>query len=161
VAAITVAFTLAACAQEARPEGIVENWLRSLNQGAAGRPDRYAPDTVSGQVVPGWHDLDPGELDVIEVGAPTTTGQGRDVPFHVVNLSGDQTFAVAHLVADDGSWRIESVETIPPASGFETAAETRAGLVPGWPLAALVTAVLSLGALALLTVVRRRARPAR
>jgi hypothetical protein len=40
-------------AQAQRPEGIVERWLVSLNQGAAGRPDLYAPDEVSELVLPG------------------------------------------------------------------------------------------------------------
>ena len=53
LACVLLALAFTACTQAARPEGVVENWLRSLNQGAAGRPDRYAPDEVSQRVVPG------------------------------------------------------------------------------------------------------------
>jgi hypothetical protein len=151
----------AACTQEARPDGVVENWLRSLNQGAAGRPDRYAPDVVSQQVVPGWHDLDPGQLDVIEVGAPTTTATGQDVPFRLVDVDGAQTFAIAHLAANGNSWRIASVDAGAPASGFETAAAERERLIPGWPLAVIAAVVSSLAAVGVLTLVRRSADRAR
>jgi hypothetical protein len=34
-----VVLVLPACASTERPEGLVERWLVSLNQGAAGRPE--------------------------------------------------------------------------------------------------------------------------
>ena len=148
---------LVACAREARPDGVVENWLRSLNQGAAGQPDRYAPDAVSEHIVPGWHDVDPGQLDVIEVGAPTSTATGQDVPFHLANVDGAETFAIAHLVANGGSWSVASVDEGAPAGAFETAAAERARLIPGWPLAVLAAVVASLAAVGVLTLVRRSA----
>jgi hypothetical protein len=61
-------FLLAACAHTDRPEGIVERWLTSLNQGSAGRPGHYAPDLLSQGVLPNWQACEPGALDVIEVG---------------------------------------------------------------------------------------------
>ena len=76
VAVVALVALTSACSSEQRPEGITERWLLSLNQGAAGRPDRYAPDEVSEQVVPGWHDLDPGFLDVITV-EPQVHSVGR------------------------------------------------------------------------------------
>jgi hypothetical protein len=155
---VTVVLVLAACTQQARPDGIVENWLRSLNQGAAGRPDRYAPETVSQQVVPGWHDLDPGQLDVIEVGSPSATPSGQDVPFHLVDVDGVETYGIAHLVARGDAWTVASVATDAPASAFVTATAARERSLPGWSLAVLVAIVLSLLALGVLTMVRRGAQ---
>ena len=155
-----LALTLVACTHEARPEGIVENWLRSLNQGAAGQPDRYAPDEVSQEVLPGWHDLDPGRLDTIEVGAATTTAAGRDVPLRVVDTEGVETVWIAHLVADGGSWRITGIEGAFSAAALRASGSPPDRLLPGWPLAALIAVVLSLGAVGLLTLVRRGAQRA-
>ena len=146
-----------ACSSEERPEGITERWLLSLNQGAAGRPDRYAPDEVSQQVVPGWHDLDPGFLDVIKV-EPAVFIRGAIpgtlVPFHLVTKDGDKIDGTARLLQSGDSWRITDVSggTTPTEGGSPFGA----GL-PGWPIALGVGALLALAALGLLTVVRRRA----
>jgi hypothetical protein len=81
-----------ACTSEQRPEGITERWLLSLNQGPAGRPDRFAPDEVSQQIVPGWQDLDPGHLNVVEVSRPDLTdGDHPTVGFRIVTVDGNQT----------------------------------------------------------------------
>lgn len=104
------------CAEETeRPEGIVERWLVSLNQGAAGRPDRYAPDEVSERVLPGWRDLEPGELDEIEIGADRGTRMCEehcaDVPFRITDLDGDVTEGVAHIDSISGTGsRVTSVD---------------------------------------------------
>jgi hypothetical protein len=44
-------------------------------------------------------DLGGSEVDVIEVGLPTTTDTGQGVPFHLVDVDGAETFAIAHLAA--------------------------------------------------------------
>jgi hypothetical protein len=74
IAAALATLALSACAGQERPEGIVERWLLALNQGAAGEPDRYAPNAASEEILPGWEHLDPGELDVVEVARARTPG---------------------------------------------------------------------------------------
>ena len=160
VAVVALVALTSACSSEQRPEGITERWLLSLNQGAAGQPDRYAPDEVSEQVVPGWHDLDPGFLDVITVEAQQIRRgpvPGTFVPFRLVSKDGDQIDGVAHLLPSGDSWRIADVED--GASPTEGGTPFGAGL-PGWPIALAVGALLALAALGLLTIVRRRATKA-
>jgi hypothetical protein len=158
VAVVVLAALTSACSSEQRPEGITERWLLSLNQGAAGRPDRYAPDEISEQVVPGWHELDPGFLDVITVEPQEFVRRagfpGAFVPFHLVTKDGDEIDATAHLLQTGDSWRITDV-----GGGTATAeggTPCGAGL-PGWPIALGGGVLLSLAALGLLTIVRRRA----
>lgn len=150
-----LAVTLVACAQQARPQGIVENWLRSLNQGAAGRPDRYAPQDASQQVVPGWHDLDPGHLDTIEV-SDYSSAATTEVLFRVVDVNGQVTAGTAHLAADGDSWRITSVDLASSDLSVE-AARDRGGLPLGWPIAVGIAVALTLLSVGALTLVRRSA----
>ncbi len=158
VAALTAVLCvlLAGCTREARPEGVAESWLRSLNQGAAGRPDRYAPDAFSEQVVPGWRDLDPGQLDTIEVALMARTDTAADVSFRVVNVDGQATSGTAHLQADGGSWTIAGVD-VSSSDRVVTDTSARGGLPLGWPIAVLAGVVFALLALGLLTLVRRGA----
>jgi hypothetical protein len=161
-AAIAVIACTSACTSEQRPEGITERWLLSLNQGAAGRPDRYAPEDISQRVVPGWHDLEPGQLDVIQVDPPMEVGRGQGaltgggplVPFRIVTKGGVETTGIAQLQQTGDAWQIARVWTgvSPPADTLPF----RAG-IPGWPIALAIGALLTLAALGLLTVVRRRA----
>ena len=154
---VLVALT-SACSSEQRPEGITERWLLSLNQGAAGQPDRYAPDEVSEQVVPGWHERDPGYLDVITVEPQIHPSRspvpGAFVPFRLVTKDGEDIDGLAHLVPDGDYWRIADVRTGAPL--VEGGTPFDAGL-PGWPIALAVGALLALAALGLLTIVQRRA----
>jgi phage terminase large subunit-like protein len=147
---------LAGCTQEARPEGVAESWLRSLNQGAAGRPDRYAVDAVSEQVVPGWRDLEPGQLDTIEVALTTRTDTAADVSFRVVDVDGKATAGTAHLQADGDSWTIAGVD-VSTSDRVVTDTSARGGLPLGWPIAVLAAVVLALLALGLVTLVRNGA----
>jgi hypothetical protein len=160
VAVVALGALTSACSSEQRPEGITERWLLSLNQGAAGRPDRYAPDEVSQQVVPGWHDLDPGFLDVITV-EPALFIRGAIpgtlVPFHLVTKDGDEIDGTARLLQSGDSWRISDVGGGTPST--EGGTPFGAGL-PGWPIALAVGALLALAALGLLTIVQRRATKA-
>jgi hypothetical protein len=93
-----------ACGGTDRPEGLVERWLISLNQGKAGRPEKYAADPLSQRILPNWRTRDPGDLDVIEV------GKGRpfdvehalyDVPFQVKRASGTEISMIARLASFD------------------------------------------------------------
>jgi hypothetical protein len=162
---LACALLLVACRQQARPEGVVESWLRSLNQGAAGRPDRYADDDVSQQVVPDWRDLDPGHLDRVEVAA-ATAGPSPAVGFRITDVDGRVTSGTAHLAPDGASWRVTAVDVV-PTTGATVVAPTAAGtpatlvgLPTAWPVALAVGGALAAIALALLAVVRRRAAPA-
>ena len=159
---VTVALVAlsSACTSEQRPEGVTERWLLSLNQGPAGRPDRFAPEDASQTVVPGWHDLEPGAFDVIEVEPRIGEGTGdatASVPFRLVSTDGVETDGVAELTLADGTWQVTSAETGSPAPA--EGAPFGAGL-PGWPIALAVGALLALAALGLLTIVQRRATPA-
>jgi len=159
---------LPACAGTDRPEGIVERWLTSLNQGAAGRPSRYAPDSVSQEILPNWRNLDPGELDVIEVGKGRTfisKEGGARVPFRVVDTSGREVRATALLERNpDGTGgtivRIEpaTADLLLPSEGgprIETATPAM------WLAAASVALLFVLLSAALMSLVSRRPRPAK
>jgi hypothetical protein len=142
-----------ACAQEQRPEGVVERWLLSLNQGPAGDPNRYAPAALSQRVVPDWQRLDPGELDEIDVGVPVR-GEGGllQVPFRTVTIDGAVTKGVATL--DDG--RIVSVGLVGVVAPTDVA--WRVGVSGwAWSLAVLAAIVLSLAGVGLVILVRRTA----
>lgn len=165
--ALALALLTPACADaDQRPEGVVERWLTSLNQGAAGRPDRYASDEVSQAVLPGWHDLEPGELDVIEVGTDRGTRMCEercaDVPFRVTDLNGDVTEGVAltESISGDG-WHVTAVElgtsSLPPDGGSWAIPRAAAGW---WLGAGAIAAVLSALAIVAVRLVRRSTRDA-
>jgi hypothetical protein len=98
-ALIAMALALAACSSVERPEGIVERWLVSLNQGAAGRPDTYATPEVSEIVLPGWRDREPGAMDLIRVGRGVPgEGGSVQVPFRIVREDGTSERFLASLV---------------------------------------------------------------
>jgi hypothetical protein len=109
-AAVLVTGLLAACGHTDRPEGVVERWLVSLNQGSAGRPNQFADRAVSEQILPGWQACDPGALDVIEVGIggmfPVQEGQAALAPYRV-RYADDAVDLCGHPVRGAG-----------PADGF-------------------------------------------
>ena len=89
---LLAALALPACGGTDRPEGVVERWLVSLNQGASRRRGLYARDRLSQEVLPGWQSCDPGALDKIEVGRGIGVSRHPDeadllVPFRVENAS--------------------------------------------------------------------------
>jgi hypothetical protein len=109
---------LPACAHTDRPEGVVERWLISLNQGKAGRPERYAPDALSQRILPDWASKDPGELDVIEVGKGVVVPGLRSnpprmtagVPFRVRRLGGWSLTGIAVVERRiNGAWRVDRI----------------------------------------------------
>lgn len=149
-----------ACAARERPEGIVERWLLSLNQGAAGRPGRYAQAGLSQQLVPGWDRLDPGRLDTIEVGAatPAPGASGASlVPFRIVDVDGGQVAGVATVGAATPR-RVTAVQINPAPPGLEGASEgSRVEWISarGWLAALGVAAILSSLAVGVVVLVRR------
>jgi hypothetical protein len=160
----TVLMTLAcsACASQERPEGIVERWLLALNQGAAGEPDRYAPDAASDEVLPGWEHLDPGELDVVEVAGAGTPP--RDVcaeatwfvPFRVVRLDGSQLRSVAcgaGARVTQLTERVGSADPIFPSEGGPSIRDERAGV---WGIAIGIGIALVIVGEGLMRLVRSR-----
>lgn len=158
---VALALLLPTCANTERPEGIVERWLTSLNQGKAGEPGRYAPDDISEQVLANWRTLDPGQLDLIEVGR----GEQHDstlfdtpvvlVPFRVVDVD-DVTFAGTVLVSPGG--RIADLDAsdpdIPLPSGGGPRIESATATL--WVVAIGVAALLILTSAGLMTIVQRR-----
>lgn len=151
-----------ACAGADRPEGLVERWLTSLNQGAAGRPDEFAPAALSEEVLPGWADREPGALDVIEVGRAREFASMRYVegaalvPFRAVRVSGQELRASALLEHDpDGTgWRIVALR--PPGRPLPSEGGPTIGTAPpaAWLAAAAVAAALTVLSAALLSLVR-------
>jgi hypothetical protein len=122
---LTLSMLGAACGHTDRPEGVVERWLISLNQGKAGQPERYASDALSQRIVPDWRTMDPGQLDVIEVGLgrgfshscnPRDTQAqcgsigDYEVPFRTVDTDGRSRGGLAFLVKGPSPWRISRLE---------------------------------------------------
>jgi hypothetical protein len=159
---VLTALFLSGCATEERPEGVVDRWLNSLNQGAAGEPGRYAEAPVSEAVLPGWRECSPGALDVIEVGRgeqAATRGVVTDqaVPFRVEysasiddlcpTWSGgrDGVRASAFLVLGSEGWQVVAIgegDDLPlPSEGGERVASASA---VAWSISLAVAAVLCL-----------------
>lgn len=160
--AVLSAALLPACAADERPEGIVERWLVALNQGSAGRPERYAPDELSAEVLPGWSKLEPGQLDVIEVGSAARDANdlGADVGFRIERADGTVVERTARVERLDGSpdWHVERLE--PPGDAPEL--PSRGGPAigtagPAWWLGAIGLAFgFVLATIALMALARRR-----
>jgi hypothetical protein len=159
--AALVFLALAGCAShEERPEGIVERWLLALNRGSAGEPGRYAPASVSDAILPDWRDLDPGELDVIEVGSGDrimdVCDEGSIVPFRVVPLDGDEVRDAA-CVDTSRIVRLADLSDLPmrvfPSGGGPPVTEDRAS---PWLIAVGVGLVILLVSEALMRLVRVR-----
>jgi hypothetical protein len=103
---------LPACGHTDRPECVVERWLISLNQGAAGRSQKYAPDQLSQQILPHWQTRDPGELDVIEVGKGRTyANESYLVPFRAERIDGSEISRVAIGSPNNtqATWHVEGL----------------------------------------------------
>ncbi|MBI4260823.1 MAG: hypothetical protein HY658_09695 [Actinobacteria bacterium] len=119
---------LSSCHTADRPEGVVDRWLTSLNQGSAGEPDLYADEEVTVWILGPWRECDPGALDVIEVGGGTESAASARVPFRVGLartveslcgpsglLPGAEIEGVAILERRDGEWRIVDLGPPDPA----------------------------------------------
>jgi hypothetical protein len=168
---LTVAtLVLPACGGTDRPEGVVERWLISLNQGKAGQPEKYAPDALSQRILPNWQKRDPGDLDVIEVGAgqrfvpPGRASAGEEryvVPFRVKPLDGHEIRGTAELLSIRGEpWNID--ELLPAEPGLLVPSEggRRLGSASThyWLAGSGIGALLILLSVLLMSTVGRAAR---
>jgi len=171
-----VALILPACGHTDRPEGVVERWLISLNQGKAGRPGTYAPESLSEQIVPGWRTKDPGQLDVIEVGrawrgGPVDCPTGltnpcilprAEVPFRIKRTDGTSESGVVDVSDSTGDWRIIAIRNrsnsslLVPSQGGQRIGD--AG-IEAWLAALGVAFLLVLLAAGLMGTVGRRQTP--
>jgi hypothetical protein len=174
---VLAALVLAGCGHTDRPEGAVERWLTSLNQGAAGRPGRYAGPAESNEVLPGWRGCDPGALDTIEVGNSIVGGAPASsdaafVPFrveyatdvadlcpgsrpHVDSFAGTVTIAKTGQGPLGDEWRVVHLERVPGAGPLTPA---RQGVSVGVWAVGLLVGLLLCGMVALL--MRAMPRPA-
>jgi len=113
---MVTALLLAGCAHTDRPEAVVERWLNSLNQGAAGRPDSFAKPAISNSVLQDWQRCDPGAIDVVEVGRAvrlpaTATGFRHDsaiVPYRLEFASNLESLCgrAMHSTAPTHGWAV-------------------------------------------------------
>jgi hypothetical protein len=165
------ALLLPACGGTDRPQGVVERWLISLNQGKAGQPEKYAPDALSQRILPNWRTRDPGDLDVIEVGKGRTTPTSRAfqvphspsflVPYRIKRLDGPTDSGVAGLLRmAKGGWMVSAL--FPPSPSLRVPSEggdSLGGASPVvWVAALTVALLLVLGSIALMSTVGREAR---
>jgi hypothetical protein len=183
-AAFLASLLLAGCAHTDRPEGVVERWLTSLNQGGAGRPDRFTLiPGIEDPILPDWEHCDPGALDVIEVGRGRAGvfASAVDLPQYVVPIrieyANDLSSLCDHLprstapkfgsvllvndnTSDDPDWRIAAAGPRTfglrvPSEGGHLVTNTSALL---W-LAGLAIGLALCGLVALLMAATPRAAP--
>jgi hypothetical protein len=163
---VVVGLLVPACGGTDRPEGVVERWLISLNQGGAGEPEKYAPDALSQDILPNWQRRDPGDLDVIEVGkGQPIPDSGRPraptylVPYRVKRLGGKVLSGVAGLQSL-GGWKVTKLEypspslKVPSEGGHRLSGAS--ALV--WLLGLAAAALFVLVSVALMSVVGSQAR---
>jgi hypothetical protein len=149
---VAILVVVPSCGGDERPEGVVERWLVSLNQGVSGEPHAYALDEVTETLAPDWDTRDPGAYDEIDVGAP---GEGGGVPFRLTLTDGSTIGGVAMLAERDRSggpgWVVVAVDLHdpPPTLGgvWPTGAPVGAWLVAvGVAVLLSVLAVVAVGA---------------
>ncbi|HEY3211158.1 MAG TPA: hypothetical protein VGL18_15490 [Actinomycetota bacterium] len=168
VLAVT-ALLLPGCGGADRPEGVVERWLVSLNQGKAGQPEKYAPDALSQKILPNWQRRDPGDLDVIEVGKGRAASKGLAfrgprpsflVPFRVKRLNGRTESGLAGLQRASGGWQILDLLPTSPSIRVPSEGGDRLGrATPAvWLAGVGIAILLTLAAVALMTTIGREAR---
>jgi hypothetical protein len=158
---------LGGCGSSARPEGVVERWLLSLNRGSAGAPERYGGDPAvqaADTVLPDRRTRDPGSLDRVEVGAAVVTETAgsleASVPFRIETTDGDVVTGTVR-VGDCGvgvagkDWCILDARFggAGPPPGSTWAAGSDAS---DWGRAVVAAVVLSGVAVTLVAAVRRR-----
>jgi hypothetical protein len=161
-AIVALALCAACTSSTQRPEGVVEEWLLSLNQGAAGDPGRYggeAAEEAAAAVLPDWQTMDPGSLDRIEVGMGGELGQ---VPFRIETTDGDAITGAADVSRCEeggGGWCVVGART-GEVQTAGTAWSAGADAI-AWIWAVLAAVVFTLVAVGLVLAVRRSAGPAR
>jgi hypothetical protein len=165
------ALLLPACGGTDRPEGVVERWLISLNQGKAGRPEKYVPDALSQRILPNWHQRDPGDLDVIEVGKgegflstgrPPPDGEPSYlVPYRVKRLDGKEIRGTAYLHRIRAQlWHVTRLLPADPLLRVPSEGGQRIGGASSrfWLAGAAIAALLILLSVLLMSTVGRAAR---
>jgi hypothetical protein len=175
-AIVALALCAACTSSTQRPEGVVEEWLLSLNQGAAGDPGRYggaAAEEAAAAVLPDWRTADPGSIDRIQVGGDLVWGKfpvvANAVPFRIETTDGQVIEGVVHvaLCGDDPAtvdagrqdWCVRGAGL----GGVEISPDWTWSVGAGsaaWIWAALAAVVFTLVATGLVLVVRRTACPA-
>jgi hypothetical protein len=176
ISVLAVSMVCASCGHTDRPEGVVERWLISLNQGKAGQPETYAPDSLSQRIVPNWRTEDPGQLDVIEVGkgrpvlhscnpnisqAACRAIGDYEVPFRTVRTDDRSRGGLAVLVDDATGWSISRLQLGDLSMRVPSQGGQRIGNagVPVWLAALGVAFLLVLLSAGLMTTVGRRKTP--
>jgi hypothetical protein len=158
----------ASCATSQRPEGVVERWLLSLNQGSAGAPDRYGGEpavAAADAVLPDRRSREPGSLDRVEVGAASLTGTTGSriaaVPFRIETTEGE-TVSGTVLASECGGtagtgtgWCVHDAR-VGGAGPAEGAAWSAGADASDWGRAAFMAVVLSVLAVLLVGTIRRR-----
>jgi hypothetical protein len=140
---------LVACASSERPEGIVERWIVSMNQGIAGEPWRWAFDGATVATSPTWDTDEPGSIDSFSLGSARAEGDRFVVPFSIERLdgtviSGDAIMGNRSLA--DGTSRLGVIEVHLGAPEGETGRWQEGAPGSAWPIAAglgILVAVLS------------------
>lgn len=117
---------LGACTTVDRPEGVVERWLTSINQGPTGEPERYAEEALSEEILPSPREA--GGLDVIEVGKGAEEGGRARIPYRVARVSGEAMHGVAELERSaSGEWMIVRLSPEDPTLLVPTGGGERIG----------------------------------
>jgi hypothetical protein len=160
---VAIVLLLPSCGRTERPEGVVERWLVSLNQGKAGEPEKYAPLRLSERVLPHWASRDPGDLDVIEVGMGRIYADDRYlVPFRVKRLDGTEMSGVVigSPINVEGTWRVEDLLPSDPSLPVPSKGGQRIGDASAlvWLAGIGIAAGLILLSVLLMSTVGREAR---
>jgi hypothetical protein len=171
IVGLSLTVVLTGCASNERPEGVVERWLLSLNQGAAGTPERYGGDaavTAANAILPDWRTRDPGSLERVQVGgnpawAKGMAGAGSAVPFRIETTDGHVIEGVAEVARcdADGEHRCITGAGIGGITYGSSPITWSAGAhASDWAWAVAAAVLLSLLAVGVVSAVGRTARPA-
>lgn len=158
VALILLPVLLVGCASIDRPEGVVERWLRSINQGKIGEPHKYADDDVSDKIL--RDRSEPDGLDVIEVGKGRVTAGSALVPYRVHLTKGGKLLGVAELERSSGTWRILRLQPADPKLKVPTQGGERIGkaALTHWGTTIVLAFALIFLTLAIMELVKRSTR---
>jgi len=147
---------LTGCSQQPRPEGVVQRWLVSLNQGAAGQPDRWADAGATATIAP-WWPAEPDHIDAMDVG----TANGQTVPFRIETTDGSVTTGIATVATRASASGTEPYVASVSLGDVQLEAHRVGGLSPAELAAAAgIGLLLALVAVGVLTLVRRSATAA-
>jgi len=158
---------LAACGGTDRPEGAVERWLVSLNQGKAGEPEKYAVASVTNTVLPNWKTCDPGSLDVTEVGQHAAGQAGSVLVPYRIEYASDLTSCdtslkpaaplngAAVVRMEGGEWRVTALDTRSASSPLKVPSEGGNPIGNAPATTWLLTILASLGLMLIVAVVIR------